>query len=428
MTPVAQATGTEQSALPAAAPSSVAPPAAPELPSAPATTAVPGATAASGTAAEPSDPKTQEFLFRAKFGEGVLFGTADEQFTVNLRSRFQFQLSYLNPNGDDNDVTQASIRRARLLLQGNVYGPELTYYIQLGFSNRDTEPDLRLPLRDAYANWGTVRDLNVRGGQMKVPYGRQRVTSSSAQGMVDRSIVVAELNLDRDVGLQVLSKDLFGLGGVLGYSVGIFGGDGRNRLAERDGYLYVARVNICPFGSFDDNVEADITRDPRPRLAIGGGAAFNNQSNRERSTFDGTFADESVAFDYAHYGADMTFKWNGFFLISEWMLRTSNQPFITGEDAAGDPADYYAREAWGAYAQVGQMVTDHLEFTARFGHLEPLDGTDPDLVLTQELGGGSSYYFEQHNLKIQADYFYYAYNPEFADGSHQLRMQGQLFF
>jgi len=27
--------------------------------------------------------------------------------------------------------------------------PELTYYMQLGFANRDTESDLRLPLRDA---------------------------------------------------------------------------------------------------------------------------------------------------------------------------------------------------------------------------------------------------------------------------------------
>ena len=37
--------------------------------------------------------------------------------------------------------------------------------------------------------------------------------------MPDRSIVTSELNLDRDVGATLFSKDLLGLGGKLGYNL-----------------------------------------------------------------------------------------------------------------------------------------------------------------------------------------------------------------
>ena len=368
-------------------------------------------------------------VVKAQFGKGVTIGTSDEIFTLNIRARMQIQAAYYDHHDEAvDDVTQMQVRRARVVFQGNVLGPDLTYYLQLAFSNRDTEADVRLPLRDAYFTYAPHASANFRFGQMKVPYGRQRVVSSSAQGMVDRSIVVAELNLDRDVGAQMFSKDLFGLNEKLGYALGVFGGDGRNRVATNAGYLYIGRLVLTPFGSFDELVEADIGREDRPRLSIAASAVRNQATNRPQSTLGTPYADSTVFFDYTHFGADFMFKYKGFFATGEWMLRKADDSIVGVEDEAGEVTDFYSRDAWGAYVQLGQMLTDKFEVSARYGHLNPLTETDPKLSLTHELGGGVSYYFDQHNLKVQGDYFYYAKNNDLKDGDHQVRIQSQLYF
>lgn len=119
-------------------------------------------------------------------GRGVTIRTVDDDASLNIRARIQVRATAIhNPPGTSDDTSELLIRRARLVFQGNARGPSLTYYLQLSFSNLDNEADLRLPLRDAYMTWSGARDLNVRVGQMKVPFSRQRVVSSSALQMVD---------------------------------------------------------------------------------------------------------------------------------------------------------------------------------------------------------------------------------------------------
>lgn len=369
----------------------------------------------------PTKPTTEVI-----FGKGATIRSADDRVSLNIRGRIQARASFIDAANDGRDpITEMVMRRMRVVLQGNAAGPDLTYYIQLAFSNQDTESDLRLPLRDAYVTFAAARDMSLRFGQMKVPYGRQRVVSSSALQMVDRSLVTSELNLDRDVGLSLFSKDLFGLGGVLGYNVSVFGGDGRNRLGERYGYLTTARIEVLPFGAFDDFIEADFKRDPKPRLAIGAGVAYNQNTNRPRSTTGEPF--EEGDFDYLHLGADLSFKVAGFSLQGELMYRKADANTRTVQIDDVDTL-INARSAFGGYAQAGMMLTDKLELTARYGYLNPLSGNaDAKLLQSHELGGGFSYYFSEHNLKLQGDYFYLP-TDGWDNGAHQVRVQSQVFF
>lgn len=85
---------------------------------------------------------------------------------MNIRSRIQARGTF-SDNVDDTlpATSEALVRRMRLVFQGNALGPQFTYYIQLGFSNLDTEADLRLPLRDAYMTWrptGASTSASVR--------------------------------------------------------------------------------------------------------------------------------------------------------------------------------------------------------------------------------------------------------------------------
>jgi hypothetical protein len=297
----------------------------------------------------PTSPDTQASL---RLGRGIDFTTTDGFARLNLRARMQLRFSQFSAeDGEAPEVSEFQARRVRLLAQGHVYDGAMHYYLQLGFSNLDTEADLRLPLRDAYVTYTRVRDLHIRGGQMKVPLGRQRVVSSSALQMVERSIVVGELNLDRDVGVQVLSDDLFGLGGKLAYNAGVFSGDGRNRLASAPGVMAVARVAVRPFGAFDDFVESDHARSAEPRLAIAIAAAHNRNTNRRRSTFTAPY--QFARFDYSHVNADLIFKYRGFSVISELIYRRASEPFVEQMSPTGDLVREYARNAWGFYAQGG---------------------------------------------------------------------------
>jgi phosphate-selective porin OprO/OprP len=356
-------------------------------------------------------------MLRVAYGHGVQF--KGENLEVQLRARAQVRASALVPEGVSwSRVNEIMIRRLRVVISAK-FLEHFSFYLQLAFAPLDMEADFLSPLRDAYVTWAPLRDVNVRAGQMKVPYGRQRVISSSAQQMVDRSIVVGELNLDRDVGVQLRSDDLLGLKGRLSYQLGIFSGDGRNRLGVNPGLLYVARVQVAPFGGFEDLVEVDFERSPKPRLAVGFAAAHNQDTNRQRSTFQTVFTNGFVSYD--HLAADLLFKWRGLSVSLEVLWRKANRDVLPG------PTDQYSRLAWGYFAQAGWMFLPWLEVTGRWGDLRPFSGTDPKLVRQTELGAGIGFYPYKHDLKLQADYFWLA-GDRLDVGTHQVRVQLQTFF
>ncbi len=358
----------------------------------------------------------------AQFGRGVTIRTADDRFSFTLRGRIQTRFTVMELPGAPQMEFQ--VRRMRLAMQGNFFGPSFTYNIQLAFSNLDTESDLRLPLRDAYASWIGVRDLNIRAGQMKVPFGRQRVVSSSSMQMVDRSLAVSELNLDRDVGVVLFSRDLFGLGRRLTYQLGVFGGDGRNRLSDTYGLLYVGRVQVQPFGEYEDLTEADTQRLATPRLAIGFAAAFNQNSRRARSTFGDTL---QQAFDYTQLAADLQFKWRGLSLQAEWLYRRASEDSHVVGMSGGMPVTEWSRSGSGYYVQAGWLFTEHAEISARWGEVMPFGGTSPSMHHQREVGGGLSWYAQRHDFKLQADYLNLTAD-NYPEGRHQVRVQAQVYF
>jgi len=369
-------------------------------------------------------PADDTGIVTAALGRGVRIASTDDRFLLNIRARAQLlatALSDTDAGGDGSITFQA--RRVRLLFQGHLFGPEWQYYLQLGFSNRDTESDLRLPLRDAYMTYSGIRDMNIRFGQMKVPHDRQRVNSSSALQLVDRSIVTGEFNLDRDVGIQLFSTDVGGLDGRLAYAVGVFGGDGRNRITGDFGLLYVGRVSYLPFGGFDDYSEGDHGRAPEPRLALTAGFAYNQNSVRERSTFTGTY--QLGSFDFVHANFEALFKMSGFSFSAQAFMRQAR-----GANVLIDPMDpantETARVGYGAFAQAGYLFNDHLELVARFGEIRPSRSGATALSRQGELGGGVNWYFQKHDFKIQLDYFW-LYGDGFDEGRHQVRIQTQFY-
>ncbi len=368
----------------------------------------------------------------AAYGKGITVGSSDGDIELNLRARVQvqgaFETNAPQPGGEREPVDTAFlVRRMRLVLQGHALARRVRYYFQLGLSTRDMEPDLLVPVRDAYVEWLDLRDASVRAGQMKVPFSRERVISSSALALVDRSNVNAEMNLDRDVGVQLFSRDLLGTGGLLRYNAGVFGGDGRNRISERAGLLWAARVEALPLGDFDDYVEGDLERTHKLGLSIGIATAYNQSTKRSRSTLSDTYTTGTV--DYRHAVADLHAKWRGFSLLAEVHYRKGDKP-IVGErsDRSGEAAVERSRSAVAYLVQVGATIASHWDASIRYGEVRPLEGGA--VYRDREVGGGVGFYPRGHNLKIQLDYFHLIRDAATSADveTDRVRIQTQLYF
>ncbi len=377
--------------------------------------------AAAPAAAQDSDDEAPPVS--AGIGQGVVLRSEDGDYSLQIRGRVQTRFSARFPEDDEVDPSLAfQIRRARLVLRATMQPQDLELYLQLGIAPADMEPDLPSPVRDAYLTWSGARDVNLRVGQMKVPFNRERIASSAAMQFSDRSITNGELTLDRDVGVQVFSNDLFGLHGLLGYQLGVFGGEGRNRVGSDDGLLYVARVQISPFGPFDDAYSsADLLREDRPRLAFSAAAAYNHRAHRTRST-TGDFY-ELEGFDTTHFGADVIFKWAGLSVQAEALARETNRPLNQGV-VDGESMTETGRSGYGFMAQAGYVFPFMVEVAGRYSVVEPMPGMETAIAEQTEITGAVNWYMLGHDLKLQTEYIY-SYG---AVDAHEARTQLQLFF
>jgi phosphate-selective porin OprO/OprP len=392
---------------------------------------------------QPAKPDNSRFAV----GKGYTISTANGRYSLQVRARLQVRYDLDHPNFEDKPVTQLfQMRRARILLAGNVFSRYVHYYIQFGFSPRDMSNDIpsdlestirRNPLRDARIELDRLRDFNVWMGQFKVPFSRQRRVSSSNLNMVDRSLANSEFNLDRDIGVQAWSNDLGGIG-KLAYYLGVFMGEGRNSFQSKDaGLLYVARFEVTPFGKFDDYVEGDLERMKRPGLSIGAAYAFHDRAHAIRGLGGNPPADGGTT-NFHHFTTDLMFKWRGISLHSAFHLRHG---FARINGGLLDPDDMPiptapARSGIGVLNQLGWLVPKiPLEFVARYSVVRNIYGAQSSQPNADEAGAGVNYYFVGHNLKLQLAYFRTWDNSlgsSFADqarhGTDRLQIQVQLYF
>jgi phosphate-selective porin OprO/OprP len=243
-----------------------------------------------------------------------------------------------------------------------------------------------------------------------VPFARQELTSDANQQFVDRSIVVDAFKPGRDIGAALSGKIAKGL---VYYNLGVFGGLGQSVARSTNDNLFGARVVVNPLGDVAYS-ESDLEGNKKPLVSVG---ANYFRNTLKRQTASGTTSFEGAASNYAgskgwlgstagrnfitaadnqkvdvdSYGADAAFKWLGFSAQGEYLLgQAENQ--TTGK----------LLRAQGFYAQTGYMIIPgKLEAAFRYSYLDPNRDVANDLQM--ETIGALSYYFDKHNLKVQAD-------------------------
>ena len=338
-----------------------------------------------------------------------------DRVRIAVQNRVQFRFRDELPNdalqlpgaakpGDSRASFQ--IRRAKTRVDGFLLWKELTYELQIGWAGADSGIATGTTfsgLEDAYLNWDVSKKqaFEVRGGQFKVPFGRQELTSSERLQFVDRSIVTDEFVRGRDVGVQVAGLLV---AKKLSYALGLFNGNGRNRPTnDNSKFLYAARVTFQPWGGVGYS-EGDFESKDHPLFEVAGELQRNNQQ----------LVTNANDFDDTTFGADAVFKWKGISLYAEYFDRKR-----TPEEGASFHSTGFVGQA-GCFLQ-----RDRWEVAFRYAVFDPIDfspGND-----RTEVGGALSYYIRGHRLKLQSD-FRHVEDKGRGEASDELRIQTQFVF
>ena len=183
-----------------------------------------------------------------------------------------------------NTGTISAFAAARFVFQGHFFGKHNQYKLEIDPLRKDNV------VLDYYLDFTKNRDIQVRVGQYKLSSNRQRVISSGNLQMVDRSRLNSEFTLDRDMGIDIRSRDFLGKN-KMRYVLGVSTGNGLNNPQFTDfAMVFLARVEYLPLGIFRDYSEVDFAR-TKPRLAIGATYSFFDNANRDRGMFGQDFAD-----------------------------------------------------------------------------------------------------------------------------------------
>lgn len=196
-----------------------------------------------------TEEKYQDLKTRAKkeAAEKILAGfdgltpyikSADGQHKIELHGRVNLDLRAYeddtrNLNGTD-QVTNFLVRRARIGIDATLF-KYLDLKVEGNFAGTTD-------LTDGYIDLKYFPEARLRGGQFKVPFSFEELTSSRFIDFVERS-VVNNLVPARDVGIM-LHGGL--LGGMVEYGAGVFNGGGQNAAETNDSKDFAGRLLVRP--------------------------------------------------------------------------------------------------------------------------------------------------------------------------------------
>jgi phosphate-selective porin OprO/OprP len=342
------------------------------------------------------------------YGKGLGLTSPDSIFQLNIRFRMQNRATYYEME-DEKPTYDAQVRRLRLRFDGYVGNPKFLYAIQLSFAPGDVgeleEGDNINIIRDAAFFYRPNDRWEFTFGQTKLPGNRQRVNSSGALQLTDRTINNARFNLDRDFGLQINNK--FESDDKFSYNLkgAISTGQGRNFSDRDDGVALTGKAELYPLGAFRKGgtyFEGDIQRESKPKFMLSGAYHQNNLATRTQ----GTLGEEMFApRTFRSFFADAVFKYNGWAAMAAFMSRSTNQDPVTVNP--DEPAEIqYAFTGSGFDYQASYIFPSNYEIIGRYS-LQKVHHDIHDFVPhTKQYSLGLTKYFWEHAFKLQGEVTY----------------------
>jgi phosphate-selective porin OprO/OprP len=368
---------------------------------------------APGSSAPQSPAAAEEFQGRPEWFagndelDGWNYGSRGLQYRAESGRFYQWftfrnQFRFFSGAGDtptstnelDVEETDVELNRSRLKFGGFLGSPAIENFVEIDLKNKRF---YHFYLTVTVREW-----LEIRGGQWKVEFNRERVTSSGEQQLVDRSIVNEDFTLDGQIGVMAKGRLFEGAGHDSQYFLGVFAGEGRLSGNDDDVPMYLARYQWNPLGRDAGFSETDVDYHPKAAGTVGVAVAGVTGRHTRFSSDGGANLD---GFEEGQPGQ---------YRLRQWMTDTAW--FARGLSVQGehhwkrvvDRVNGTERRLRGGYAMTGYfpfhtwpVVPPKLEVAGRVAYVDPDVSTAGDL--RTELSGGVNWYFNRHRNKVSFD-------------------------
>jgi hypothetical protein len=339
------------------------------------------------------------------FGKGLGITSPDSLFQLNIRFRMQNRVTFIQ---DEDSVATYSgeIRRLRLRFDGYVGNPKFLYVIQLSFAPGDVgeaqDGENINIIRDAAVFYRPNKKWTFLFGQTKLPGNRQRVNSSGAIQLTDRSINNARFTIDRDFGFQAYYlneiKDKFSYN----IKTAVSTGEGRNWTKSADnGVALTGKIELMPFGSFKKdgtNFEGDLAREEKPKLLLSGAFHQNNLARRTQGQLGNDLFKQKTMKSVL---LDAMLKYNGWSLMSSYMSRSANDP-ITFNPPNNSEFNFVPIGSGMDY-QLSYVFPTNYEIIGRFSNQNMHNNIKSLIPDSKQYSLGVTKYLWEHAFKLQGE-------------------------
>ncbi|WP_282122416.1 OprO/OprP family phosphate-selective porin [Algibacter mikhailovii] len=357
--------------------------------------------------------------------KGFQFKTVDNKHLLHIESRLQFRFATpgdQNPlNYDDiyaTDNTVFKINRARLKIGGHAFQPYLKYYFEYELAQGNL-----LDFRVMFNKW---KAFNIKVGQWKTYYNRERVISSGKQQMVERSIITRPFTLDRQQGIEFSGRVFEGSLADITYHMSILTGSGRGASENDDNHLmYVGRLQWNFLGREVSMSGSDLDYCLKPEALIALAAATNTSpytrfSQDGGGQLDGFELGVTGQYEVNQFMIETAFKYKGF----SWQSELHSKEII-------DHVNLKTTQLNGSYFQTGYffsniipVIPKPLEVAGRFASYNP--NADITKNLEQEYALAFNWFFKGgHRNKLSAEFTYFALQSDTIEGDSGLRFRIQ---
>jgi phosphate-selective porin len=354
-----------------------------------------------GGLAEAGEPAGSTLDWFKRGDKGYEFGDKDGRWFANidLRAQLRYTASDVDdtsPTGGSGRDEEAEVNRARLKIGGHVFQPWITYY----YEHELTAPTRVLDLRVMFEleDW-----LELRVGQWKIPFNRERIDSSGAQQFVDRSLANQYFTLDRQRGAAATGRVLEGTPADFSYSLGVYAPLGRDGKGSYADPLLLARGQWNLLGRVLDFSQSDIGYREQPAASVAlAGAHYRGPytafSSNGGGQLDGFSPGTGGQYDVEQWLFETAWQHDGASWQQEWHHKRVRDT-VAGETT----------RLTGGYVQAGLFphtawarVPRPLEVALRYAWVDPNDARSGDRQT--ETTVAVNWFLRGHRNKLTADY------------------------
>ncbi|MEM8769389.1 MAG: porin [Pseudomonadota bacterium] len=353
---------------------------------------------AEASAAEPgvaADSASAEPQGGYEWGRGLVFRSGETDLWLGGRAQLRFNSSTTELDRDrrvtESDIRSMDVERARIKGGGKVIRRWLDLYGEydlVGSQWLDYRATFRI------GDW-----LDLRAGQWKSEFSRERVNSSGRQQLVERSIVNYWFTIDRQHGISTSAR--FGAGSRADVRLWVqaLSGLGINRASERSKGLLLTRLQWYPDGSEMPFSGSDVER-RKDRVSSVALAYVTGDTRCSRFSSDGCGqlpGLEESDYDLEQVMLETALKHRGFSWEQELHYKRLR-----------DERTGAVQRVVGGYAQLGTFLSEWwsgapepLEVVARFALVDP--DTEQSSDLNEEYTLGLNWFIEGHRNKLSLD-------------------------